>query len=216
MRFLFFTMALFSAVTASAYEPVLMNPGSPFELYTIEDIEQETWFVGTLNDFPHTFEFNLNESQTLSAQAMVLEDVEANSYVSLIAVQEVERGVAEVMRRGAGKESWQEFQDTKSKIHFMEGQVFEAELEPGVYRLEVSNPINQGTYVLKVGIEDKESGYFDTLGDIRQLRTYLGFGTFGMIGNPYVFMPLFIAFSLGFFAWQYRKRMQKVDDNQVM
>lgn len=207
MRTLFLALFLFVlALPALAYEPVWVELTTPFELYDIEDINAEAWFVGTLNEFPHTFEFSLSESTVLEVQLMVPADTPERSRTSLIVVREVTRGVEEVMRRTADKETWVPFTDSKSKLDFTESSQYVGELTPGTYRLEVSNPVNQGRYVLKMGSVDT-GGYFNTVGDIMALRSYLDHSSVGIILNPYIFMPLFILLSLGFFGWYFRRKI---------
>jgi hypothetical protein len=118
----------------------------------------------------------------------------------------VERGVTEVMRRTAGKVEWLDFVDDVSGLSFKESPVYNDRLESGVYRVEVSNPTNVGRYVLKLGYEKDEGGYFNTLADIKTLRNELGFSTFGMVTNKYIFVPLFLIITVLFFSWFWYRR----------
>ena len=180
--FIFFLLLFPTGVFA--YETVQVTQPSPFEISELKDVTTEQWFVGELNDFPHTFEFLLTEPTMIRA----------------------ERGVTEVMRRTLDKVEWSDFKDTVSGLHFSESTLFNEQLEPGVYRIEVSNPKNIGRYVLKLGYEDDHGGYFNTLKDIKTLRNGMGKSTFGMVVNKYVYIPLFALFTLIFFVWFWYKK----------
>ncbi len=193
-----------------AYEAATVEQPSPFKISELKDVTTEQWFVGELNNFPHTFEFLLTEATTFKVQVMYSEDSLATEQMSVLMVKEAERGVTEVMRRTADKVEWTAFTDPVSGLHFYENPIFDDRLEAGVYRVEVSNPNNVGRYVLKIGYEDDNGGYFNTLKDIKTLRNGLDLNTFGMIGNKYVYVPLFALVSVIFFSWFWFKRRWKL------
>ena len=197
--FIFFLLLFPTGVFA--YETVQVTQPSPFEISELKDVTTEQWFVGELNDFPHTFEFLLTEPTMIRAQVMYLSNNSNAEKLSVIMVKEAERGVTEVMRRTLDKVEWSDFKDTVSGLHFSESTLFNEQLEPGVYRIEVSNPKNIGRYVLKLGYEDDHGGYFNTLKDIKTLRNGMGKSTFGMVVNKYVYIPLFALFTVIFFVW---------------
>lgn len=191
-----------------AYDAVAVDQSSPFEISHVQDVTTEQWFAGTFDDFPHTFEFVLVEPTTINAQVMYPADISGIEKVSVIIIKEVERGVTEVMRRSAGKVDWTEFTDPVSGLRFYESPMYNDRLDAGVYRIEVSNPENIGRYVLKLGYEDGNEGYFNTLKDIKTLRNALGFNTIGMITNTYVFVPLFLILTVLFFLWFWYQQKQ--------
>ncbi len=202
-----FTFILFLfPVGVFAYETVAVDQPSPFKISELKDVTTEQWFVGELDNFPHTFEFLLTEGTTLNVQVMYPEGALDPEKISVLLVKKAERGVTEVMRRTADKVEWTAFTDPISGLSFNENPTFNDRLEPGVYRLEVSNPNNIGRYVLKLGYEDDNGSYLNTLKDIKTLRNGLGLGTIGMIGNKYVYVPLFALLTLIFFAWFWYRR----------
>ena len=209
MKFFIFLAFIFLVVPVGvfAYDAVSVLQPSPFDISELKDVTTEQWFVGELDNFPHTFQFILTEPTTLNVQVMSPEGVSETEKVSVLMIKEVERGVTEVMRRSAGKEEWAAFTDETSGLIFAESPVYNDRLEPGVYRAEVSNAENLGRYVLKLGYEDDGGGYLDTLKDIKTLRNGLGLNTVGMIGNKYVYVPLFALGTPLFFLWWYRRRV---------
>ncbi len=194
------TLFLLLPAFSFAYEATKTDQTNPFELLVVEDITANVWYVDTLNDFPHTFEFLLTEPTAFTAQVMTLSDADVVERPSLILVKEVNRGVEEVMRRTGTTATWEDFQDPVSNIQFVQSESFTQTLEPGVYRFEVSNPDNSSVYVLKVGT-DNPAGYGTNVRNVFLLRSELGFSTLGSFFNGYILMPLFILFSIVFFGW---------------
>lgn len=203
---LFVLVLLLVPVSGFAYEAIEVVQPSAFEISTVKEVSAEQWFVGELDNFPHTFEFLLTEPTSLRVQVMQLAGEAEPNCLSLIAIREVTRGVEEVMRRSCEDATWEPFSDPVSKLDFVENQYYEDKLEAGIYRVEVSSPDNQGRYVLKWGTENTASGYFATLKSINTLRSGLGLSPVGILGSKYVFVPLFVIFSLGFFGWYWHRK----------
>lgn len=207
MKFLLLLLTLLPGITF-AYTAKEAIPMDQFAILELGDPANEDWYVGKLRDFPHTFEFTVSEPQTLRVQAMVFPDVPENERVSLILVREVERGVEEVMRRTGKNGTWVPYEAVGAKLSFLEQEAYIGELTPGVYRLEVSNPANEGQYVLKVGFPDDSMGYWQKLANASELRSLTGRSQFGLIKSSLVFMPLFIVGSLLGFAYIIRRRQR--------
>ena len=206
MRSLILILCFALPGVAAAYEVVTMEPENSFAIETVEDVSAQRLFVGELDDFPHTFEFFLTDPTLFSAQALAVPDTESGLLPSLILVREVTRGVEEVMRRTASDVEWEPMREPVSALDFIGSPSFETELEPGVYRLEVSNPVNEGQYVLAFGNEPHRAGYFARIGEIMELRRGLGLSGVGVIANRQVYIPLFALLSLGFFGYWYWRR----------
>lgn len=207
MKFLLLALA-FIPFGTFAYTAKEAIPMDQFAILELGDLAEEDWHVGKLRGFPHTFEFTVSEPQTVRMQAMVFPDVPETERVSLILVREIERGVEEVMRRTGKSETWVPYEATGAKLSFIEHEPYIGELSPGVYRLEVSNPTNNGQYVLKVGFPDEEMGYWAKLSNASKLRSFTGTSQFGLIKSSLVFMPLFIIVSLFGFAYIIRRKRQ--------
>lgn len=197
-------LALMPLSIVWAYEARFAEFSDQFAIETLTDVAQERWLVGELAGFPHTYQFTLTEPTVFDTQVMVY-DTYATERPSLIIVREIDRGVETVMRRDAAKETWELFHDPVSGLDFQQSEDFSSELPAGVYRLEVSMPLNEGQYILKLGHESAE-GYFAKLANIKSLRNALGLSTIGMLTNGYVWVPMFILISLGFFGWWFGVR----------
>lgn len=202
-----------SPLLAQAYEVREADQSSPFELTTIEDVEAERWFVGRLNDFPHTYEFSLDAPATLSLRVMVPPSADKSELASLIVIREVTRGVEEVARRTAENEVWDEYQDPVSRVTLQASPSLQAELSAGVYRVEVSNPDNYGVYVLAWGSED-HTGYLGKIYNAVKLRSLLEVPVVGVVQSKYVYMPLLIMMSFSFciFWWRRRGHVDKLTE----
>lgn len=212
---LFLVALLLSPLSTFAYEVVSVEQPSPFEISTIDQVSEEQLFVGTLSEFPHTFEFTVTEPTRLQVQALVPVGTAGEQRMSLIAIKEVERGVKEVMRRTNNAVEWGPYEDDVSGLAFEASPAFDEEIEPGVYRVEVSNAQNLGTYVLKLGYENTAGGYFLTVKNIYALRTLLGYGGVGIVFNMYVAIPLFFMFSVGFFLWWWRRHTKLTSETTL-
>jgi hypothetical protein len=192
--------AVFIPAVVGAYQIETVDLATPFDLVTIQDSTITTWHIGELQNFPHTFEFLLTEPTVFSVQVMTVPESPENNRPSTILVKEATRGVDEIMRRTAKNQDWTTFTDPVSDITFIESEPFSTELEPGVYRFEVSSPDSSAQYALKIGTVDT-SGYATKVKNIFALRSALGYSVFGAFFNPYVFMPLFVVLSFMFFGW---------------
>lgn len=210
---IFIALLLFIPAIGQAAEVVQVEQPSPFEITNLEGVSTERWFVGQLEDFPETFEFELTEPTVFKAQVMVPAGTPDAERTSLITIKEVARGVEEVMRRTARSETWESFTDPVSGLEFIESNYYEDRLEPGVYRIEVSNPDNAGYYVLKLGNEEASRGYFGTIKDIKTLRAGLGLGPVGTYTNMHVIVPplLLVTVLIGAW-WLWRRRKNSVDE----
>lgn len=193
-------------LAAQAYDTKALAPASPFDIVTVDEVTKSQWLVGELDDFPHTIEFTFTKPTRLDVQVMVPKGTPPELRTSLIVIKEEARGVSEVMRRTAQSEEWTAYTDPTSGLEFERSSRFDSELNPGVYRLEVNNPVNQGQYVLQLGYEDTSGGYFTTVANIAELRNLLGYSTVGMIGNRYIFVPLMVLIAGAGGVWWYRRR----------
>lgn len=126
-------------------------------------------YYGELTDWPHTFEFVL--ATTTALQYQVATKRSANP-VSLLLVRDTGRGVEEVLRREAAKEVWQPVRDTYG-MRLAQGEVVTETLAPGRYKLEISNPENDGRYQLQIG-ERTHTGFFRTLLDTFTVHAFYG------------------------------------------
>ncbi|MEM9336491.1 MAG: hypothetical protein AAGA35_01375 [Patescibacteria group bacterium] len=185
--------------------------------YAVYDVEQPTdriQYLGELVGFPDTYQFVLRDPAPFQAHILAYQDGEIDPTFSVILVREKDRGgVTEIMRLKREDGEWIEVTDPDSRIDYLSGEVFEGELEPGVYRLEVSNPENLGQYALWMGTEESGVGYFSSLASIRSAHAFHGYSIFKLFTVSRVYLPLGILLLLGlmYATWRYRNRPLHAD-----
>ncbi len=176
------------------------EPKDSFELGIIQSSESNQVVIGELANFPHTWEFVVTEKSFFKAQLSVRPD--GNQRSSLILIKEEKRGVSEVGRRAGKNESWQEYQDDVSELRFTRSNELVAELSPGVYRIEVSSPKNEGQYRLDIN-QTADISYFQSLDQIFALHGYFGSGYLGTIVTWQVYLPIILLVLSA--VWLYRR-----------
>ena len=80
------------------------------------------------------------------------------------------------------------------------------DVEPGLYRIEISTPVNEGKFMLQIGNDPVETSYWSQLASVRQTQLFFGYGLFSMLGSSLIFYPLGIILLLFLIykTWQYR------------
>ncbi len=198
--FIFATVFCALVESGLAYNPSINETVIPYQIYVIDnDIKTRSEYLGTLKGDPHMYEFTLGAPSTLM---LTLTQLKADTPIpfSLITVKQNNHnaGVVEVGRLRAKDAVWEATFDRGLGLRFLAGQAFEAELTPGVYRVEVSTPDNFGSYMLTVGNNPKSPGYFATLGDVRTIQRFFGKSFFAVFKSSYVYFPLGILLIVGF------------------
>ncbi|HMO78386.1 MAG TPA: hypothetical protein PKD95_04285 [Candidatus Paceibacterota bacterium] len=191
-----------------AYNPTINTTILPFDVVTIDgNIESEAQYLGKLIGYPQMYEFVLTEAATLTLELAQLSDENPIPF-SLIIVKENSNngGVSEVGRLQAKDISWSMVKDRVLGLKLLKSEVFVAELTAGVYRVEVSTPDNFGSYLLEVGDEPFNPGYFSTLSDIRTIQKFFDLSFFSLLRSSYVSYPLGIVILLILFYFTWRKR----------
>lgn len=214
MTFSAILLAAFVMPTFSlAYEPILNSTTIPYEPQVIDSaISNQTQYLGLLAGDPHMYEFTIGVDTTLTLQ-VTQRAGDTPIPFSLIAVRENTQnaGVVEVGRLRAKDITWEEKRDSALGLTLAHSPTFEAEIGPGVYRVEVSTPENLGAYMLTVGSIEAPAGYFETLADVRTIQKFFGVSIFGMLLSSYVLYPLGIVvlLALFYYTWRNRARLQK-------
>ena len=125
---------------------------------------------GTLQDFPHTFSFVVSTETPVRYTLATRSDGEP---VSLLLVKEARRGVDEVVRQNGQAVNWEATRDRRLGLALQAAPALTATLQPGRYRLEVSNPLNQGQYQLAIG-EGSGGGYWASVRDTFVVHNFYG------------------------------------------
>ncbi len=146
---------MFSATVTASELSVQENQALPL---TIDDPAAAETYYGVLTEGPYTYQFRVSgEPITFSAQLSSVGREVAEANLSLILVKNEKRGVSEIARRRAESAQWTVAYNAALGLSFIEGEVLEATLEEGVYKLEVSTPENLSPFRLAVNGGSKPS-----------------------------------------------------------
>ncbi len=206
------TLAVFIIpVSVSAFIASETDVSQPYEIVPIEvAMPEQISFLGTLNDFPVMYEIQSDEPFTFTATLAQPLTQKSQPFSLLLIRRNDPGGVTEIVRRPFVVKNWSTRRDALLGVSFLQSPTLTEEVDPGTYRLEVSTPDNQGQYMLTVGTEPAEVGYFDQLGYIRQTQLYFGYGFFSMLKSSLVYYPLgILLLLLGIFqTWRFTRRQQ--------
>jgi hypothetical protein len=196
-------------LSVAAYASVISLPSTAHEVLRIDSPQTPQEFFGKLNDFPHTYEFAIGQTMPFKATVFVHGSEVQATDASLIIIKEEKRGVSEVGRTKGKNEAWSEKFDSLLVESFKDGGFVESELQPGVYRLEVSSPNNDALYRLVIGDEKVSRGYFENVGVLFEVKELIGSSKFTAIRSPLIYWPLAILLILGgLYIYMYTKKLK--------
>jgi len=181
------------------------------EFYLDEQILDEQIFLGELTGEPHLYVVTYNETNTLtlSLNAPVADE---ESPLSIMVVKDAPlRGVEAVARLGARDVEWSTVTDARTRVTYRSGQQYQAELEAGTYRIEISTPLNEGKYELRFG-ESGSSSWWQEVRVMRELQRWYGTPWWQVISSPLIYVPLFaflIASLSGWFGYRRWRKHEK-------
>jgi hypothetical protein len=202
---------IFFTSMASAFEAVPVSPRIPYDAITIDSrIATLRSYLGELTGDPHMYEFTIGESQTLALKIKQKDGELLPLSVIIVKARDNDRGVREIGRvSGQASTSWQSVYDGGLGIPLVEGETFTADLEAGVYRVEVSTPENIGKYLLAIGKEDSEAGYFASVAAVYRTQHFFDYSPFRILSSSYIYYPIGIVVlvTLIFFTWRYRQKI---------
>lgn len=195
---------------ASAFVAVETDISRPYEVFPIESpLPIETGYLGTLDNYPVMYEVRSEEPFTFTAQLQQPTNRPIEP-LSLLLIRRNDRGggVTEIARQTIDPADWVRERDSLVGLTFLTAEMLEVDVEPGTYRLEVSSPSNLAQYLLTVGDEEQDTGYFEQLGYIRQTQSYFGYGFFTMLRSSLVYYPIGILLLLGAFyqTWRFASK----------
>lgn len=195
-----------------AYNPIINEVTVPYEVKTISEVESQTEYIGELKGEPHMYEFAIGESTGIKMALMQLHS-DTVIPLSLIVVKQNEDrgGVSEIGRLNGNKTTWQEVNDSVLGLDFNKSEVFETELRPGIYRVEVSTSENYGKYALVIGDVPTDEGYFARLSNIYTFQAFFGKGFLSMFKSTYIYYPIgiFVIIMAFYFTWRNRNKISR-------
>jgi hypothetical protein len=194
-----------SVTSAEAYTSVVAKPANQQAVLAVEDATTPFEYFGRLDDYPHTFEFEVYEAMPFKASVFVPDwEVQKND-ISIIIIKEERRGVSEVGRTRINEQSWEAITDYKFVETFRNGGSLEGNLEPGVYRLEVSSPNNEGKYRMVWGTKKVDRNYFDDVRALFEVKQFLNTSQSSAFLSPLIYIPVLLCIGLAFYFVRRRR-----------
>lgn len=195
-----------------AYNSSVNEPTIPYEIYEIKtNIENQSEYLGELNGDPHMYEFVLGENANLTLELRQNKNSTAPLTVIVIKENDNKKGVKEIGRLKGINFEWSQFSDNALGITLNRGEVFEKEIEPGVYRVEVSTPDNSGKYMLVMGNKPSDGGYFKNLASIYRIQSFFEASFFSIFKSSYVYYPVGIVILSGliYLTWRRHHKIKR-------
>ncbi len=218
-KILFTLCILFVTVSvADAHVPTIVPELTQTDIIPIEDPILSQAFYGEMKDFPHTFEISSTESFRLFTQILLPDIASSKNNVSgiIIKLPEKRGRVTEVARLESKNAEWKSEYEPFGGDTYRDGPLFDQQLDPGKYRIEVHTPNNFEKHVLVIGTREEMSiGYFETLRRLMEVKVFFGKSKFRIIESPYVYVPLMVIAGVGG-TWYYRRRIRKTSDDDAI
>lgn len=212
MKYILVVGALLFAPFIHAYNPMTIGSSQPFAEIAIpmDETGQKQSYLGTLKTYPHLYEFLLEETTSLEIQTRqrdVAEGVPVN--LILLSVNPDTGRIAEIVRLNSPLEERTKKYNGNLGISLIESEVLELELDPGLYRLEVSTPLNQSPYELDFGLDSTDNSYFGTFSTIWQVQQHFGYWPIQYLFSTYILYQLGIIILLVsiWYTWRKRKKI---------
>ncbi len=209
----------FHASLVDAHVPNIVPDLIQSDVIHIEDPTLSQAYYGEMNDFPHTFVFSSVEPFHFFAQILLPDISSSKNNVSgiIIKLPEKRGRVTEIGRLEYRNATWETEYEPFGGDTYRNGPVFEKDLEPGRYRIEVHTPENLDKYVLVVGTREEMSiGYFETVRRLMEVKAFFGKSKLRIIESPYVYVPIIVISICMYVGWYYRRRFKKVDVENVI
>jgi hypothetical protein len=209
MKYLFLLILLVSPqAMAYGYSLVLHEPAVPYEILTIPaETKQQQVVAGRLDDYPEMVEITSTEDFFLEVAIRAVPGTTTPDFSGIVVRVLEPRGVAEVARLRASEATWETVVDPLAALPYIEGPRFSGAVASGTYRIEVSNPDNEGQYLLVIGSADESGTYGQKWRSVAGLYEFYGQSKVGMIWSPLVYYPVgIILLLIGFVYTVYRTR----------
>ncbi len=201
LRYFLSVVLFFVAYPTYAYLPVMTENETVHTVTEITDFKTEHMYFGELTGFPHMYLLRSGEPFTLKVMLLLPDTQKVTHDINSIIIRETgfQGRIEEVTRLLAKDALWESSYDPWGGDWYQEGVTYEETAEAGVYRIEVSSPNNTGKYVLVLGHESAlgSLGYFELVGRLSEVKSFLGKSQVRMLEAPLVFIPLVIVISIG-------------------
>lgn len=179
-------------VEAHAYQANLETVSVPYDVTSLLYNDGVTQVIlGELQDVPEMFEIIVDATSTLTVDLRAVPTAGTQpTFGGIIIKQKEIRGIEEVARLSATAATWDEAVDDATGLTYLAGPKFGEIVTPGTYRIEVSNPSNQGKYLLVIGEHPDAQSYLDSLRAVSTTYEFYGTNKFKLYNSPYVQYPV--------------------------
>lgn len=216
MKFSLVVLLLFIAPLAHAYSPVTVDTEQPFEeiLIQADELGLQQSYLGSLEGYPEMFEFFLEEDTVLQLQVKqrALKNPSLFNLI-LVSVNQDSGRIKEVLRVNSKVEERTKKFDWSLGVSLLKSEIEEVQVPAGLYRLEVSTPVNEGSYELDFGIESNDNSYLGTFATVWQVQRHYGYWWTQYLLSSFVFYQLGILLMVGGFVYVWRKRKEINNDS---
>jgi hypothetical protein len=195
-----------------AFASPIVDIENEHSLKSIEKPHISQEFFGRLDDYPHTFTFDVEEPLVFRAAIAIHDAADQKNDASIILVKKERRGVSEVGRTHSKESEWNEAYEPLWAETFRSGGSIESSLEPGTYILEVSAPNNDAAYQLSIGDTTSKRSYFHDLSTLFGMKSLYGTPFYSVLFSPLIYWPVLIFILVLIIVsnlWLYRKHRLK-------
>lgn len=201
------------ALPLYAYSPLSAEPAELYEAIPVEgDTYIERSYLGDLEGAPDLYEFTTDVAIDIKiALAQKVGNTAVPFGLIMVRQNDGDGGVTEVARQNQSLDTWKQERSFSLGMSFLKSDVIEKNITPGTYRLEVSTPDNTGAYLLTIGEEPGDGGFFKTYLDISKTHYHFGLPPAAWILSLWVLIPLGMSL-MGYSWYQYRRYKQDLHD----
>jgi hypothetical protein len=202
----FVCAGFFAPEIALAHTPRFVDAGQ-HETTAISDLETSQALYGILRGSPHLYTFEISSTTPVTFSLSIPNLEQATPDVGLLLIKRTDKSVEEVARALPGDASWNVWYEWFGGDSYQLGPVLEETLDPGVYNLEVSTPLNTTKYVLSFGTVERLDLSLELYRNLIGVKHFFGKSTFAIIQSPFVYVPGLLLSTVGYLAVRkYRRR----------
>lgn len=211
MKLILVALAFLVAPVAYAYNPVFVDAPTPFEeiIIPMDSEAQKQSYLGSLDGYPDLYEFTLSEASTLNlvVRQRVIRDAVPVNLILLSVDLETDR-IKEIIRLNEPLESRHKKFIGTLGLHVYESERLVIDLDPGLYRLEVSTPLNTSPYELDFGLGSTDNSYFGMFSTVWNVQKHFGYSPLQYLFSTYILYQIGIVILVGGIWYTWRKRKQ--------
>lgn len=183
-----------------AHASVVSEPEDAFTVMSIADPSASETYYGVLNNFPHTYDFAVEDTLELEAVLATAELTGKDDRLSVLVTRLEKRGVSESGRVTGNTATWTTYYNRVLALEMRESEPLRLTLSDGIYRLEVSSPENMHSYQLKLN-----GGSSVSYGELFNARKVFDRSTLSVLLSWKVFTPILLIVA-GLYLYKRKKK----------